>query len=61
MDEDKPKFSIHSPGGTMIDWSEETVSLEKGICIVLGHIVWLLKSAEKLMESKKLENKRQAK
>ena len=52
-EEDKPKFSIHSKQGTIIDWSEEIESLEKGACRVLGHIVWLLKEAEKFIESKK--------
>ena len=37
----------------MIDWSDETENVEKGIAKILGNIVWLLKEAEKLIESKR--------
>ncbi|KAF0459383.1 crinkler family protein [Gigaspora margarita] len=57
-EDDKPKFSIHSKDGTLIDWSEEIEPLEKGTRRVLGHIIWLLKEAEKLIESKLSEKKR---
>ncbi|CAG8834718.1 42358_t:CDS:2 [Gigaspora margarita] len=49
-EDDKPKFSIHSEQGSIIDWSEEIESLENGARRVLGHIVWLLKEAEKLVD-----------
>ncbi|CAG8694655.1 16562_t:CDS:2 [Dentiscutata erythropus] len=57
-EDDKPKFSIDSKQGVIIDWGEKTVPLENGVRVVLGHIVWLLKEAEKLIESKLSEKKR---
>ncbi|CAG8812002.1 16807_t:CDS:1, partial [Racocetra fulgida] len=34
-EDDKPKFSIHSKEGSIIDWSEEIESLENGARRVL--------------------------
>ncbi|CAG8806649.1 9173_t:CDS:2, partial [Gigaspora rosea] len=36
--------------GSVIDWSEEIESLENGARRVLGHIVWLLKEAERVSQ-----------
>ncbi|CAG8651614.1 3890_t:CDS:2 [Dentiscutata erythropus] len=49
-EDDKLKVSIHSRFGSIIDWSKELESLESGARRILGHIVWLLKEAEKLIE-----------
>ena len=43
MDGDKLKISIHSETPTILDYAEESKSLEKGARRILGQIVWLLK------------------
>jgi predicted type IV restriction endonuclease len=42
MDGDKPKISIHSEKPTILDLTEESEPLEKGVERILGQIVWLL-------------------
>ncbi len=49
MKEDKPVYKINSEEGTMINWGGNL----DGVIEVLGQIIWLLKEAEKLVESKK--------
>ncbi|CAG8605305.1 5945_t:CDS:2, partial [Acaulospora morrowiae] len=46
MDGDKPKISVHSETPAVLDWTEESESLDKGAGRILGRIVWLLKEAE---------------
>ena len=45
MNGDKPEYKIHSEEGGG--------NFEEGVTKVLGQIVWLLKDAEKLIESVK--------
>ncbi|CAG8485485.1 10485_t:CDS:2 [Gigaspora rosea] len=54
---DKPKFSIHSKEGSLIDWSGRLAAMENGVRIILGQIIWLLKEAEKMIESKLSEKR----
>ena len=46
MDGDKPKISVHSETPAVLDWTEESETLDKGAGRILGRIVWLLKDAE---------------
>ena len=46
MDGDKPKISVHSETPAVLDWTEESETLDKGAGRILGRIVSLLKEAE---------------
>ena len=46
MDGDKLKISVHSETPAVLDWMEESETLDKGAGRILGRIVWLLKEAE---------------
>ncbi|RIB21354.1 hypothetical protein C2G38_2140706 [Gigaspora rosea] len=43
--------------GSLIDWSGRLAAMENGVRIILGQIIWLLKEAEKMIESKLSEKR----
>ena len=44
---------VHARDGSMIDWSDETGNAKEGISKIFGHIIWLLRDTEWLIESEK--------
>ena len=46
LDNNKTKISIHSETPAILDWTEESETLDKGVGRILGRIVWMLKEAE---------------
>ncbi|CAG8802725.1 18672_t:CDS:2, partial [Dentiscutata erythropus] len=58
MNGDKPEYKIHSEHGTTINWGG---NIEEGVTEVLGQVVWLLKDAERLIESAKQKKAKLAK
>ena len=49
MQDNSPKFKIHSKEGTAIVWGEEG-EMEKGASKILGYILGLLKNSENARE-----------